>query len=156
DSTFNAKTTYVTGVAPNAVTVGLLNADTLPDAVVANLADNTVSVFFDGTGAVLQPKTDYPAAMGPFALASADMDGDAKADVGVVNAPTVSVFLTNGDGTLAPKADYPRGNGPLTVGVANLNADTSPDAVVANGNDNTVSVFLNNGNGTLAAKVDYP
>jgi hypothetical protein len=97
----------------------------------------------------------------PYAVAAADLNGDSKPDVVVVNAvdSTVSVLLGNGNGTFRPKVDYATGPAPQAVAVADVNGDAKPDLIVGNSGTfpgATMSVLLGNGDGTFGSKLDYP
>jgi uncharacterized repeat protein (TIGR01451 family) len=87
----------------------------------------------------------------------ADLNGDSKLDVVVVNQGnnTVSVLLGNGDGTLQAKVDYPVGFSPQDLSLADMNGDGKLDIVVTNQTGNTISILLGNGNGTFQPKVDF-
>jgi hypothetical protein len=86
-------------------------------------------------------------------LAAADLNGDGKTDLAVVNtcgsSPTcsVSVLLGNGDGTFQPAVNYTAGKAPTSVAIADVNGDGNLDLVVAN--EGSVSILLGNGNGTF-------
>jgi hypothetical protein len=110
------------------------------------------------------------------AVAAADLNGDGKPDLVVVNAcggdsscagGTVGVLLNNGSGAFGTAVTYAT-NGWLApaVAVADVNGDGKPDIVVSNncasdpGNascstDGNVAVLLGNGDGTFHAAVAY-
>ena len=111
------------------------------------------------------------------AVVAADLKGDGKPDLVVVNAcgggpscssGTVGVLLNNGNGTFATAVTYGT-NGFLAqaAAVADVNGDGKPDIVVANncasapgGNgscstNGNVAVLLGNGDGTFQAAVAY-
>ena len=97
----------------------------------------------------------------PYAVASADLNGDSKLDLAVVNAVdnTVSVLLGNGNGTFQPKVDYATGTAPQAVAVADVNGDAKLDLIIGNSGTlagSTMSVLLGNGDGTFGSKLDYP
>jgi hypothetical protein len=97
----------------------------------------------------------------PYAVASADLNGDSKPDFAVVNAGdnTVSVLIGNGNGTFQPKVDYATGTAPQAVAIADVNGDGKPDLVIGNSATSpgtTMSVLIGNGDGTFGSKLDYP
>ena len=100
----------------------------------------------------------------PYAVATADLNGDGKLDLIVpnVSGTTVSILLGKGNGTFQTQAQYQAGYAPIAVGVADFNGDGKPDlAMVNNGNDSngqpgTVTILLGNGDGTFKAGKAYP
>src|SRR5205814_5321225 len=93
----------------------------------------------------------------PDAVASADFNRDAKADLAVVNAGSnnVSVLLQNGSGTFAAAVNYGVGTDPRAIVVGDFNRDGRPDLAIANHGMNNVSTLLGNADGTFAAAVNY-
>lgn len=86
----------------------------------------------------------------PTMAALADLNGDGKLDLAVVNyaSTTVSVFLnaTAANATtpsFAAKKDFPTGSGPRYVAVGDFNGDGKPDLAVANQIATTVGVLIN-------------
>ena len=145
------------GSGPRSVVSGDINGDTIPDFLVANENDDTVSVFLgDGVGgftAVAAPDDLIAVGSGPVFLSLTDLTGDTVLDLVVVNqaAGTVSVLTGDGDGTFTARATLTVGTMPTSAAVGLLDNDANPDLVVANEDDSTVSVFLGNGDGTFAA-----
>jgi hypothetical protein len=94
----------------------------------------------------------------PSSVAVADLNGDGKLDLAIVDwlGNSVSVALGAGQGSFAAKVDYPTGDGPRAVAIGDLDGDGKPDMAVANYYANTVSVFINKGVAVFAPKVDYP
>src|ERR1022692_4299000 len=92
----------------------------------------------------------------PEFLAVADMNGDGRPDVVVVNyySYSVDVLLGNGNGTFQPAVAYRAGGTPSSVALADVNGDGKPDIVV--GNNGNVGVLLGNGNGTFQPVVTHP
>lgn len=101
-------------------------------------------------------------AAGPWGLASADFNGDGRADLAVANsdANVVSVFLNAGAGRLVPAAASPwpvggpttdpRGSSPFDVTAADVNGDGHVDLISADTRAHTVTILLGDGVGGFA------
>ena len=134
------------------VAQGDLNGDGIPDVVVANRIDDTVSVYLGiGDGTFSPPTTD---AIGQrvWRVTVADVNADGKLDILTANKGdnTISILLGNGDGTFKPQAVFPVGTRPGGVAVADVNGDGLPDVIVSNYADSTIGVMLNRGNDTFS------
>jgi hypothetical protein len=173
----------------NGVSVAMadVNGDGKPDMVVASFcasASNCTDLFGPGGVSVLlgngdgtfQPPVTYSSGgYDASSVAIADVNGDGKLDVVVVNQcqssssciGSVSVLFGNGDGTFQPPVSYSTaGDNPESVAIADLNGDGHPDLVVSNlcpagGNCNSatvegqISVFIGNGDGTFQPAAVY-
>jgi len=102
------------------------------------------------------PQT-YDIGSAVYSVASADFNGDGKADLAVANfeSGTVGVLLNVCTRTFAAKVNYAAGDAPRSVISADFNGDGKADLAVANFASGTVSVLLNKWNSTFAAKVNY-
>jgi Flp pilus assembly secretin CpaC len=115
---------------PVAMTVADFNSDGKPDLAIVNqttLANPSVA---QGNVVVLQGKGDgtfnefagSPITVGiqPVAIASGDLDGNASADLAIVNKTdnTVTVLLNNGDGTFVAGPNSPLATSPNPTGIA--------------------------------------
>ncbi|MHB8474627.1 MAG: FG-GAP repeat domain-containing protein, partial [Gammaproteobacteria bacterium] len=152
---FATQQTFSTGVVPYSVAVADVNGDGKPDLIVANSSSSTVSVLLNTTlpGAAtptFAAQQSFATGNGPDSVGVADVNGDGKPDLIVVNrsSNTVSVLLNTtlpGAATLsfAAQQTFAIGNNPYSIAVSDINGDGKPDLVVANANDNTVSVLLN-------------
>ena len=103
---------------------------------------------------------NYAVGTAPQSVAVADLNGDGKPDIAVVNnmssPPTVSVLLGNGDGTFQPQVTYAAGGlNPAGIVIGDVNGDGKPDLVVTSAGNNTLDVLLGNGDGTFVAATGY-
>ncbi|MGI8745944.1 MAG: FG-GAP-like repeat-containing protein [Bryobacteraceae bacterium] len=104
----------------------------------------------------LPPQTQYPIGQGPHSLASADFNGDGRADVVVTNQAdgTASVLLGLSTGGLQQAVTYPAGANPTVIVTGDFNHDGHTDWAVAN-SAGTVSVALGFGDGTFALPIAF-
>ena len=86
--------------------MGFLNADAIPDLVVASTGCNSVSVLLGHGDGTFGPATSFAAGITPDALATADVNLDGNLDVVAPNSSTAgaTVLLGKGDGTLTALA----------------------------------------------------
>ena len=91
----------------------------------------------------------------PLQALAADLNGDGRDDLIVVNQGTfssttdtgnVQVFFSKADGTLQTPVIYPAGSYPAAATLADLNGDKKPDLVVASGNFSYSLAILLGGN----------
>jgi len=154
-ASFRAQRSFATGGNPQAVAIADVNADGRPDVIVANAADNSVSVLLGTTApgsttASLANQQVFPAGSMPQGIAAADVNGDGRPDLIVSNgsAGTVSVLLngtnpgTPGSYFTMPTA-FTVGTTPRAVIASDLDGDGRADLAVANAGSNNVSVLLN-------------
>jgi hypothetical protein len=142
------------GLFPDGVAIDDVNGDGKLDLVVANSStsgtvdDGNVGVLLgNGDGTFATAKAYPSGAFGAASVAVADVNGDGKLDVVVVNCSSttssctggggltvgVGVLLGNGDGTFQTAVTFGSGGStPFGVAVADVNEDSKPDIVVAN------------------------
>jgi FG-GAP-like repeat len=156
---FKPAVTYPVGTAPVAVTSGDFNGDGKADLAVANNGDATagddggVSILLGRGDGTFQPANNFAAGKNPFAIATADFNGDGRADLVLIDSSGVGVLLGNGDGTLGPVTYFATAGSPVSLAVADFDGDNKPDLVVAT--YASLSVLLGNGDGTFQTHVDY-
>jgi hypothetical protein len=153
DGTFSAASgsPVSVGMSPDTLATADLNGDGRPDLAVADSQSNDVSVLLGNGDGTFAPAPGSPIPMGlgsgPFAVATGDLNGDAKPDLVVTNTGfnSASVLFGNGDGTFAaaPGSPFATGSFPAAIAVADLNNDGHPDFAAANLFGNNVSVLLN-------------
>ena len=165
---FQSKVTLATGGTPRFEAVADIDGDNSPDIVVPNFGTNTISVFRNTSvaGSVsFASKIDFATGTAPSAAAIADIDGDGKQDVLVVNniSRTISVFPNNstaGNINFGTRVDLPTAVGPWGITVGDIDSDGKLDIAVANSNSgagNTISIFRNTsvpGAISVAPKID--
>jgi hypothetical protein len=188
DGTFKPVTTFARDGREAASGPGLfvpvmiadINGDGRPDLIVVNQTDSSygdglVGVLLGNGDGTFQSVVTYDTGgFGAFAGILADVNGDSKPDLVVLNcSPSgssdcsrqgiVSVLLGNGDGTFRKATLYDSGGlgGTNALFVADVNGDGKPDILVGNncpGNCSGVGSFgvlLGKGDGTFQGVVTY-
>lgn len=152
---FAPEQTFATGADPSSLAVADLNRDARPDLVVANAADDALTVLLNTTpagAAVATFATQAPVPTGdsPTAVAVADVNGDRKPDVLVASSTTdtVGVYLNTtlpgaAAATFGPVQPLATDGGPAALVVGELNNDGVPETVTANPSSGTVSLLRN-------------
>jgi hypothetical protein len=154
-ASFAAQVTFAVGTGPIALVVADFNGDGKPDLAVVNSTSNTVSVLLNTTanGATtptFAAQVTFAVGAGPISAVAADINGDGKPDLAVVNNTdnTASVLLnTTANGATTPtfsaQQTFAVGTTPFSVTAGDINGDGKPDLVVANTGNNNVGVLLN-------------
>ncbi|WP_171475859.1 beta strand repeat-containing protein [Frigoriglobus tundricola] len=152
---FAAPQTFATGGAPDSVAVADVNGDGKPDLIVANLGSNTVSVLLNTTAAGsltagFAAQQTFATGRRPYSVEFADLNGDGKPDLVVVNegSATVSVLLnTTAPGAttsaFAAQQTFAVGADSRTMTIADLNGDGRPDLIAVSYASEAVSVLVN-------------
>ena len=125
-------------------------------------ATGTVSQVTPVSGSVYAVTVGGVAGNGPQslalgALALADVNGDGKPDIAVIDRHgySVSVLLGNGNGTLQTQNTFSTGPfSPNSLAAGDVNGDGIPDFVLAGHNE--LIVLLGNSNGTFQAPEFFP
>src|SRR3984957_19127348 len=154
NGTFTTKSTPAAGVGANWIAVGDFNEDGIPDLAVANSGGGGpagVSILIGHGDGTYTAGASLTTGSGPFAITTADFNGDGRLDLAVSNANdgTITVFLGNGNGTFGAGSTITVGATPQQIVPGDFNEDGVLDLAVANETDGTVSILLGNGDGTF-------
>ena len=129
-----------------AIALGSLNADALPDAVTADLAGDRLQLWLGLPGGAFAPPIDVALAAGaaPVDVAIGDVDGDGSADVAAALEGAGQLALLRGTGAGALSAPELLATGPLpeVVLLADLDADGLPDLITADMGADQLTVRL--------------
>jgi hypothetical protein len=138
------------------VAAGRFDADANLDFATGSMlgTPGTVSLFLgNGSGGFGAPSTLGPAGIGnsPLRPASADFNGDGKADLAIANqgSSSVTILLGNGTGGFSQPAGSPiaLGFSPVAVAAGDLDADGRQDLAVADLASGALSFLLGRGDG---------
>jgi hypothetical protein len=166
NGTFQPPVNYqVGGDYPAALTVGDFNGDGKLDLATVSCGSKTScsgsgdlsELLGNGDGTFQKAKVFAQATdLSPVSIATADFNGDGKADLVVSNGVSddVSEFLGNGDGTFKHAENWAAGSGPYFVVVGDFNGDGVPDVATVNSAGN-VSVLLGSKSNGFAAARDF-
>jgi hypothetical protein len=154
---------FAVQTSPLHAVVADFNGDGKPDAAVANMNSNSISVLRgDGTGA-FSSMSILPVGGNPRGLSAGDFNGDGKLDLVVANSGSDSISLlpANGAGGFGAAVNFAVGVRPNGLASGDLNGDGWLDVVTANYqlNDSTagdVSILYGTGTGRFAQPSNFP
>ena len=143
-------------LAAHSVAGGDFNGDGIPDAVSIAVGPNLVSVFLGDAAGTLKAGASYSLGTKLAQVAAADVNGDRRLDLVVVDTGTgpenpgaVYVLLGNGDGTFRALPKRIIGDMPVSVAIADFDRDGKPDLAVADALFSTVWILIGKGDGTF-------
>jgi FG-GAP-like repeat/Bacterial Ig-like domain (group 3)/FG-GAP repeat len=148
---------FAVGNAPQSLVTGDFNGDGKLDLAIVNFGDNTVTVMLGtGTGQFTAgPGSPIPVGTAPVFVASADFNGDNKADLIVANSGDNTLTVLFGDGagffTVAPASPIALAATPQSLALGDLNKDGNQDIVVVNSSARNVAILLGDGTGHFHA-----
>jgi uncharacterized protein (TIGR03437 family) len=154
---------FYAGDSPASLVFGDFNSDGKLDAAVVNQMPRSGAVHLllgNGAGS-FTPAGSAPAGDAPWAIASADFNGDGALDLALANfnSDNVSVLLGDGHGAFRPAPGspfaLPQNGRPVCIAAADLNRDGKVDLVVGE-LFGGVSVLLGNGTGAFAHAAGSP
>jgi hypothetical protein len=163
DGTFQPKAGYDAASSLFGIAAGDFNNDKKLDLVVANhLNPGFVSLLQgngDGTFQAAR-SVSFGTSTQPLSAATADFNGDGKADLVFADRVTndIKVLLGNGDGTFKPPTSIRLGGSASSVVARDFNNDGKIDIGVA-GTGTTggfISILLGNGDGTFKPPITTP
>jgi hypothetical protein len=156
NGTFQPAVVYDTGgIQAKWVAVADVNGDGRADVVVANCGPSgsgscgagTLGVLLGSGDGTLLPVVTYSTGGDfPNSVAVADVNGDGKRDVLVVNSFSLGVLLGNGNGTFQPPQTYSFPGGGFnglngeSIAIVDVSGDGRPDLLVADG---AIGLLLN-------------
>src|SRR5262249_43897244 len=133
DGSYSEPVLFTTGRGAQAVAVGDVNSDGVPDIITANsptFDSGTVSILLgNGNGTFRSPIT-IPLRGSASAVAVVDVDGDHIPDLALTTTGSfpllegaVTVLRGNGDGTFQSPVDFPVGPRPIALALADIKGD---------------------------------
>ncbi len=160
NGTFTTKSTPAAGVGANWIAVGDFNEDGKPDLAVANsgvVGAGGVRILIGNGDGTYTAGASLTTGSNPFAITTADFNGDGHLDLAVSNASdgTITVFLGNGNGTFGAGRTITVGTLPQQIVPGDFNEDGILDLAVTNETDGTVSILLGNGDGTFQGQSTF-
>lgn len=154
---FGDRTSFPTGLHPQAVVVGDFNGDGKLDLAVANDMAKTVSVLLGRGDGSFAAKNDFAIGYAPTFIITGDFNRDGKLDLITANSDApATILLGAGDGTFAAPANVNVGGSVVSLTAGDFNGDGKLDFAAANYNANTISVVLGLGDGTFRPPLANP
>lgn len=158
-NSFPARLDFAAGSGAHTPSMGDLDGDGRPEIIVPNDFDANVSVYRNLshpgslTAVSLAPRVNFATRNNPVSVRPADIDGDGRLDLVVVNAvvgpSTLSVHRNTAvpgginSNSFAAGVHFPTGQHSFWNEVGDLDGDGKPDVVVANVREATLSVLRN-------------
>jgi hypothetical protein len=145
---FSSPSNYDTGKGPQAMAVADINADSIPDLVVAH--SKGIDIFRGGGGTFQLVETIPTGGKKPVSVLFGQFDADVDLDIAVAHAGsgTVAILLNNGNLTFTEPQLVKVAKSLTTMKAVQLDAGGTVDLVVA-AKSGKLGVLLGNGDGTF-------
>ena len=158
---FAAPSLVPTDSFPYEATVADVNRDGIPDLIVPNFIEQTVTVSLGNGDGTFLAMPDLPTGKNPTQAVVADFNHDGIPDIAVADlgSNAVNVMFGNGDGTFQAPATYKANATPTGLAVGDFNGDGIADLAVTNSGTGTaaspggISLLFGRPNGTFAPPV---
>ena len=157
DGSFATRRTFA-DKSVSAVALADVDGNGMPDIVMANPAEDTVTVYRRRASGNLFPAATYAVGDEPVALKVADLNRDGRLDIAVANRSgnTVSVLNQLRTRRFQLGAQSPAvGTSPQALEIADFNGDGRLDIAVANHDSSNVSILLRARRAGFRAAVAY-
>ncbi|HEV3221323.1 MAG TPA: VCBS repeat-containing protein [Puia sp.] len=162
NSGFNIRT-IKTNKNPGSVELADFNNDGLPDIVLANTADSSVTILLgNGKGEFsASPGSPFFSNRFPNDIAIADFNKDGNLDLGIANTEVsfLTVLLGNGKGQFeqAPKSPFKVSSKPHTHGIAtgDFNGDGNLDLATDSWGENKILIIFGDGKGNFGGQISF-
>ena len=142
-----------TGNEPLFVATADINGDTKPDMIIANYADNSLTVLLGNGNGTFSEATGSPINVGsqPRSISTGNLNSDAHVDLAVTNlgSNAITILLGNGDGTFDEGGSFQVSSQPASNAIADFDGDGFSDIAVSRWSVSTVSIYYGNGDGTF-------
>jgi hypothetical protein len=144
---FSPATISTRGAGGYAIAAGRFDSNSNNDLVVSNQASNNVSVFLGNGNGTFKAGQLQNVGPGPAGVVAADLDGDSREDICVVDADeqadiNLSLLFGNGDGTFDADERTTAETFSLDLVAADLNGDGALDLAVTTTETQQIAVLL--------------
>ncbi len=146
---FADKLDYSTGYTASGLQIADLDGDDKLDLAICHNGVNYISIFRNTSSlndVSFAPKADFIANSNAQNISTADIDGDGKTDLAVINGNYISLYKntsTKSVVSLASKVDYATGSSPFGVAITDWTGDGKPDMAISNYSSSSYSIFTN-------------